>query len=75
MAVGCTSLGSFSSRFSDLMGMSPSAYRDRDHGDTAGIPGCMAMVLIRPSRTRRSATGPSSNGEAPAPGAPVASQA
>src|SRR3954462_11739881 len=31
MAVGCSSLGSFSSRFTELMGESPSAYRARDH--------------------------------------------
>ena len=32
MAVGCTSLGSFSARFTQLVGETPTAYRDRDHG-------------------------------------------
>ena len=56
--VGCTSLGSFSSRFTELVGESPSAYRARDHGDGAGIPACLAKIYTRPVR----------NGEAePAP--------
>lgn len=58
MAVGCTSLGSFSSRFTELVGMSPSVYRARDHSDTSGIPGCVAMAVTRPSRNRE-ASGPS----------------
>ena len=37
--VGCTSLGSFSSRFTELVGESPSAYRDRDHDDERRDPG------------------------------------
>ena len=50
MAVGCTSLGSFSSRFTELVGETPSAYRARDHSDQAGIPGCVSKRLTRPSR-------------------------
>ena len=50
MAVGCTSLGSFSSRFSELVGESPSAYKARDHGPTVVVPACIAMVLARPRR-------------------------
>jgi transcriptional regulator GlxA family with amidase domain len=50
MAVGCTSLGSFSSRFTELVGESPSAYRARDHGPAAVVPACIAMVLARPRR-------------------------
>ncbi len=50
VAVGCTSLGSFSSRFSELVGESPSAYRARDHGDGATIPACVAKVGTRPVR-------------------------
>ncbi len=50
MAVGCTSLGSFSSRFSEIVGESPSAYRARDHGPSAAIPPCVARFRTRPSR-------------------------
>jgi transcriptional regulator GlxA family with amidase domain len=48
--VGCTSLGSFSSRFTELVGESPSAYRARSHDEGAVIPGCVAMVRSRPVR-------------------------
>jgi AraC-like DNA-binding protein len=57
MAVGCTSLGSFSTRFTKLVGETPSAYRDRDHVALAEVPGCIARDLTRPSRE------PSRNGE------------
>ena len=50
MAVGCTSLGSFSSRFTELVGESPSAYRSRDHEAAAAVPGCVSMAHTRPSR-------------------------
>ncbi|MFE7135991.1 helix-turn-helix transcriptional regulator [Streptomyces sp. NPDC057638] len=50
MAVGCTSLGSFSTRFTELVGESPSAYRARDHGDGAAIPACVAKLYTRPVR-------------------------
>ena len=50
MEVGCTSLGSFSARFSQLVGETPTAYRARDHGALAGVPGCIAKDLTRPSR-------------------------
>ena len=59
--VGCTSLGSFSSRFSELVGESPSAYRARGHDEAAAIPGCIAKVHTRPVR----------NGEARPAGPPV----
>ena len=49
-AVGCTSLGSFSSRFTELVGESPSAYRARDHEHGAAIPSCVAKVFTRPVR-------------------------
>ena len=52
MAVGCTSLGSFSARFTELVGESPSAYRARDHADLADVPPCVAKVLTRPARNR-----------------------
>jgi len=48
MAVGCTSLGSFSSRFSELVGESPSSYRARDHDALEAMPACIAKVLGRP---------------------------
>ncbi|MER5431279.1 helix-turn-helix transcriptional regulator [Streptomyces sp. NPDC002588] len=53
MAVGCTSLGSFSSRFTELVGETPSAYRARSHEETAVIPPCVARTLTRPKRARR----------------------
>ena len=49
-AVGCTSLGSFSSRFTGVVGETPSAYRARDHEDIQVVPGCVAMMLGRPRR-------------------------
>lgn len=49
-AVGCTSLGSFSSRFTELVGESPSAYRARDHEAVAAIPACLAKIHTRPVR-------------------------
>jgi len=52
MAVGCTSLGSFSSRFTELVGESPSAYRARnhDHEHDAALPACVAKIHTRPAR-------------------------
>ncbi len=50
MEVGCTSLGSFSARFAKLVGETPTAYRARDHNALAGVPGCIARDLTRPSR-------------------------
>jgi AraC-like DNA-binding protein len=48
--VGCTSLGSFSSRFTELVGESPSAYRARPHDEGAAIPACVAKIHTRPVR-------------------------
>ena len=50
-AVGCTSLGSFSSRFTEIVGETPSQYRARDHSDHETIPPCVSMVATRPRRT------------------------
>jgi AraC-like DNA-binding protein len=50
MTVGCTSLGSFSSRFSEIVGESPSEYRARDHSHMEVVPPCVAMVVTRPQR-------------------------
>jgi AraC-like DNA-binding protein len=52
-AVGCTSLGSFSARFTELVGRTPSAYRAGDHSELRLLPGCQAMVQTRPRRERR----------------------
>jgi AraC-like DNA-binding protein len=48
LAVGCTSLGSFSARFTQLAGETPTAYRARDHSALASVPGCIARELTRP---------------------------
>src|SRR5271163_156764 len=50
MAVGCSSLGSFSARFTELVGETPTAYRARDHGGLSRTPGCLARDLTRPIR-------------------------
>ena len=50
MAVGCTSLGSFSSRFTELVGETPSAYRARSHEQSREVPACIAKKVTRPSR-------------------------
>jgi transcriptional regulator GlxA family with amidase domain len=52
LAVGCTSLGSFSARFTELVGQTPTAYRAGDHGPLKGVPGCIARELTRPSRAQ-----------------------
>ncbi len=49
LAVGCTSLGSFSARFTQLVGETPTAYRARDHAALATVPGCIAKELTRPA--------------------------
>jgi AraC-like DNA-binding protein len=51
-AVGYSSLGSFSSRFSDLVGMSPSTYRVNAARETVGMPSCVAKQVTRPIRNR-----------------------
>lgn len=52
MEVGCTSLGSFSSRFTQLVGATPSAYRAAaiagDHDWLDALPGCVAKAISRP---------------------------
>jgi len=53
--VGCTSLGSFSSRFTELVGESPSAYRARTHDQGATIPACYAKLYTRPIRNGEAA--------------------
>ncbi|GAA0486583.1 transcriptional regulator [Paractinoplanes deccanensis] len=55
-AVGCTSLGSFSTRFTELVGESPSAYRSRSHDAGAAVPPCMAKIYTRPVRNGEART-------------------
>jgi transcriptional regulator GlxA family with amidase domain len=50
-AVGCSSLGTFSTRFTELVGMSPSAYR-REQGPKPEIPSCQSKQVTRPIRNR-----------------------
>ena len=51
-AVGCSSLGTFSTRFTELVGMSPSTYRQEAARATAGLPPCVAKQVSRPVRNR-----------------------
>jgi AraC-like DNA-binding protein len=51
-AVGCSSLGTFSTRFSELVGVPPSVYRDQAARSTAGMPACVAKQVTRPVRNR-----------------------
>ncbi len=52
LTVGFTSLGSFSSRFTEIVGETPSAYRARDHRATEQVPGCYVRAMTRPARNR-----------------------
>ncbi|GAA4191166.1 helix-turn-helix transcriptional regulator [Microbispora amethystogenes] len=51
-AVGCSSLGTFSTRFTELVGMPPSAYRRATAGAAAGMPSCVEKQVTRPVRNR-----------------------
>ena len=51
-AVGCSSLGTLSTRFTELVGMPPSAYRQREAAATAGMAPCVAKQVTRPVRNR-----------------------
>ncbi len=48
--VGCTSLGSFSARFTELVGETPSMYRTRAHDELRGLSTCETMVVTRPRK-------------------------
>ena len=54
-AVGCSSLGTFSTRFTELVGMPPSVYRNEAANATAGMPPCVAKQVTRPIRNREAA--------------------
>ena len=51
-AVGCSSLGTFSTRFTELVGVPPSTYRREATGDDGGMPPCVAKQVTRPIRNR-----------------------
>jgi len=51
-AVGCQSLGTFSTRFTELVGVPPSTYRRDAAGATAGMPPCVAKQVTKPIRNR-----------------------
>lgn len=51
VAVGFSSLGSFSTQFRRFVGLSPTAYRDLDHRELARIPGCLVKRHTRPTTT------------------------
>lgn len=51
-AVGCQSLGTFSTRFTELVGMPPSVYRRQAASDAAGMPSCVVRQVTRPVRNR-----------------------
>lgn len=51
IAVGCTSLGSFSARFTEIVGQTPSQYRALDHSQHAVVPPCVSKLVTRPQRT------------------------
>ncbi len=66
-AVGCSSLGTFSTRFTELVGVSPSVYRHNVGSETEGMPPCVARAVTRPIRNKHSR-----NREAPPPQAGTA---
>lgn len=51
-AVGCSSLGTFSTRFAELVGVPPSVYKAREARATEGIPACVAKQVTKPVRNR-----------------------
>jgi AraC-like DNA-binding protein len=51
-AVGCSSLGTFSTRFTELVGVPPSVYRREAGRQTEGMSPCVAKQVTRPVRNR-----------------------
>jgi AraC-like DNA-binding protein len=51
-AVGCSSLGTFSTRFTELVGIAPSTYRHSAARATAGMPPCIAKRVTKPIRNQ-----------------------
>jgi AraC-like DNA-binding protein len=56
-AVGCSSLGTFSTRFTELVGVPPSTYRREERGAMAGMPPCVAKRVSKPIRNREARVG------------------
>ena len=56
-AVGCGSLGTFSTRFTELVGMPPSVYRERTAPAVPELPSCVTKSVTRPVRNREAAAG------------------
>lgn len=54
--VGCSSLGTFSSRFTELVGVPPSVYRRDAEQATVGLPSCVSKQVTRPIRNREAPT-------------------
>ncbi len=50
--VGCSSLGTFTTRFTELVGVPPGTYRRQSTSDMAGVPPCVAKQVTRPIRHR-----------------------
>jgi AraC-like DNA-binding protein len=57
LEVGCASLGTFSTRFTELVGVPPSVYRSQAAGATAEMPPCVAKQVTRPIRNREAPAG------------------
>jgi AraC-like DNA-binding protein len=55
-AVGCSSLGTFSTRFTELVGVPPSVYREQTAGVAVGIPACVEKQVTRPIRNREASS-------------------
>jgi len=56
--VGCSSLGTFSTRFTELVGVPPSVFREQGASATAGMPACVAKQVTRPIRNREAQARP-----------------
>jgi AraC-like DNA-binding protein len=55
LEVGCASLGTFTTRFTELVGMPPGSYRRLAPGGTAEMPPCIVKQVTRPIRNREAA--------------------
>ena len=57
-AVGCSSLGTFSTRFTELVGVPPSTYRSQHTESSEGLPSCVEKQVTRPIRGREAPKAP-----------------
>lgn len=55
--VGCSSLGTFSTRFTELVGVAPSVYKQQAARASEGLPPCVAKQVARPIRNREAPGG------------------